>query len=351
MGISYKSYQIGEHEVTEITLVNKNKMEVSFLTLGGIITRVIVPDIEGNFDNVVLAHHDYADYEKNKGYFGGIIGRTAGRIKDAKFTLNGVKYPLAKNYGENSGHGGFEGFDKKLFAFQTSEDESEVKLTRLSKHMEEGYPGNLQVEIIYALNDNNEFSISYGSRSDQDTLVNLTNHTYFNLSGDFRESILYHELFINADTYNELLEDSSVSEIISKVENTPFDFRYHHEIGEEIEADHPQIKIGHGYDHPFILKKGNQVKARLLHRFTGRVLEVETDHDAVVIYSQNYAEDQCVNENLLLKPRKAIAIETQSLPIGKENLNIESSLLKAGQNYHKKTIYRFSIENLPDFKV
>lgn len=342
---------IGEHKVTEITMTNKNNMEVSFLTLGGIITKISVPDLEGNFDNVVLAHQDCRDYEENKGYFGGIIGRTAGRIKDAKFTLNGVEYNLAKNYGENSGHGGNRGFDKQLFSFEVSSDGGEVKLEYYSKDLEEGYPGNVEIEVTYSLNDDNEFTIDYKAKSDQDTLLNLTNHSYFNLSGDFEESILYHELFMAADEYVELMKDFSVSGRISKVENTPFDFRYHHEIGEEINHPHEQIKIGNGYDHPFILRKNEDVKLRLLHRFTGRILEMETNHDAMVIYTQNYTDNQIISNNQTLQTRKAVALEAQSLPIGTNGLNMEYSILKANEPYHKWTKYRFKTEYLPDFKI
>lgn len=351
MKISYKDIIIGEHDVTEITMTNKNKMEVSFLNLGGIITRISVPDLEGDFNNVVLAHQDYNDYLENKGYIGGIIGRTAGRIKDAKFILNDIEYNLSKNYGENSGHGGYKGFDKQLFSYEPSSERCEIKLNYLSKDLEEGYPGNIGIEVTYTLNDENEFTIDYKAKSDQDTLVNLTNHTYFNLSGDFKESILYHELFIAADEYAELLEDSSVSGRLSKVENSPFDFRYHHEIGEEINHPHEQIKIGDGYDHPFILREDREVKLRLLHRFTGRILELETNHDAIVVYTQNYTDEQIINNNQVLERRKAIALEAQSLPIGSNGLNMEFSFLKANEPYHKWTKYRFNIENIPDFKI
>lgn len=351
MKISYEDIRVGEDSVTEITLTNKNKMEVSFLNLGGIITRISVPDLEGNFNNVVLAHQDFHDYRKNKGYLGAVIGRTAGRIKNAKFTLNHTQYNLPKNYGQNSAHGGLKGFDKQLFSFEPSSSGFGMSLMYHSNHLEEGYPGNLDVKITYTLNEENEFTIDYEAKTDQDTLVNLTNHTYFNLSGDFNESILYHELFVAADEYAELMEDSTISGKLTKVRETPFDFRYHHEIGEEINNSHDQIRIGNGYDHPFILDKDREVKLRLLHRFTGRILEIETNHDAVVVYTQNYADNQVVNNNIILKPRKSIALETQSLPIGVDGLNMEFSKLKANEPYHKWTKYRFTIEDIPDFKI
>lgn len=348
MGIFYKKHKIGVHDVTEITLINQNKMKVSFLNLGGIITEICVPDVHGQFDNVVLAHENYTDYEENKGYLGALIGRTAGRIKEAKFTLHDQEYPLSKNYGQNSGHGGDEGFHRQLFEMTISPDEKTVTLSRISHHMEAGYPGNVKIEVSYTLNDDNEFSIEYRGVSDQDTLVNLTNHSYFNLSGDFTESILYHELYLDSEEYAELLDDSSVSGKILKVDDTPFDFRYHHEIGEEIGSSHPQIKIGNGYDHPFILHEGDQTKIRLLHRFTGRVMEIETNHDAVVIYTQNYTDHQVITGGRILETRKAVAIETQSLPIGPNGVNIDFSVLKSGQPYSKKTTYRFKTEVMSD---
>ncbi len=348
MGIFYKKHIIGSREVTEITLENKNKMRVSFLDLGGIITEISVPDSEGNFKNVVLAHENYDDYEENKGYLGALIGRTSGRIKEAEFTLSGKKYALSKNYGKNSGHGGFEGFHRQLFNYKVIPNETAVTLHRLSNHMEEGYPGNVKIDVTYSLNDKNEFSIEYMALSDQDTLVNLTNHSYFNLSGDFNESILYHELYLDSEEFAELLEDSSVSGKLIRVENTPFDFRYHHEIGEEMNFNHSQIAIGNGYDHPFILNKGDGPKIRLIHRFTGRVMEMKTDHQGVVIYTQNYADQQVINGSLVLEPNKSIAIETQSLPIGLNEVNKEYSFLKSGQLYRKKTSYRFFTE-IPDY--
>lgn len=348
MGIFYKKHKIAQKDVTEITLVNNYQMKVSFLTLGGIITEISIPDLEGTFDNVVLAYENYEDYEENKGYFGALIGRTAGRIKDAKFTLDGKEYSLSKNYGENSGHGGDEGFHKQIFDFEVSSDEKTVTLKRVSAHMEAGYPGSVQIEVSYHLNDHNEFQIEYRGISDQDTLFNMTNHSYFNLSGDFSESILYHELFIAADEFAELEEDSSVSGKLLKVAGTPFDFRFHHEVGEEIKVNNPQIEIGHGYDHPFILREEEQVKVRLLHRFTGRVMEVETNHEAVVIYTQNYTDQQVIKGGVTLETRKAVAIEPQSLPIGPDEVNKEYSLLKAGKPYKKTTTYRFFTEKMAD---
>lgn len=339
--------KINEHEIHEITLENINGMKVSFLTYGGIITSIEVPDNEGRFDNIVLSHRDYADYLENPGYFGSLIGRTAGRIKDGSFTLNGRKYSLIKNYGENSGHGGISGFDKRLFNDEIIESENRiaVDLSRVSPHMEEGYPGEVFVKVTYALSEDDTFTIQYEGISSEDTLFNMTNHSYFNLSGSFQESIKYHELFIDADFYAELDESSAPTGELIKVNDTPFDFRYMREIGEEMNSTDEQLKIGNGYDHAFLLNERNGTKVRLAHRFTGRVMEIETDNQAVVIYTQNYSQGQIINDGSSLDPNCSIAIEVQKLPIGTKEVFKEHSVLPAKRKHLTTTKYRFFVES------
>lgn len=348
MKISVDDKKIGSLAVEEITMVNKKGMQVSFLTLGGIITKMIVPDIHQNFENVVLSHLDYNDYLKNPGYFGAIIGRTSGRIKGAKFELHGKEYQLSKNYGENQGHGGVDGFSKKVFSYTCEEvdDRTSVKLSYRSLHLEEGYPGEVMVHVTYTLNDQNEFRILYEAYPKEDTLINLTNHSYFNLSGTFEESILYHELMINADMFAELDETSAPTGILLPVEGTPFDFRYMREIGEEIREDHPQLILGKGYDHPFLLKDNSSPKLRLAHRFSGRVLEIDSDNECVVVYTQNYTENQRVEGGIVLQERRGIALEFQKLPIGINGVNKDNSRVRGGEGYRQETVYRFKVEEM-----
>ena len=348
MKISVNKVNLEDQEVHEITLMNKHGMEFSFLTLGGIITKILVPDIEGNFENVVLSHADYEDYRTNKGYFGAIIGRTSGRIKNAQFELNGTKYSLAQNYGENHGHGGLWGFSGRIFQFECStlDDNASVKLKYVSSHLEEGYPGEVLVEVVYSLNDQNEFGINYGAVPTADTLINLTNHTYFNLSGSFEESILYHELMIKSEKFAEIDDTSAPTGKLLEVDGTPFDFRYMREIGEEIKDGHPQLLIGNGYDHPFLLEREASPKVRLAHRFSGRVLEIESTAECVVVYTQNYTDNQRIKGGGVLENRRSVALEFQNLPIGKNEVNKVNSIIRCGERYSANTVYKFKVEQM-----
>jgi len=347
MKVWKREIKINEQQIYEITLENSNGIKVSFLTYGGIITSLEVPDNKGEFSNIVLAHNDYKDYLENPGYFGSLIGRTAGRIKDGSFMLNGENYLLERNYGENSGHGGKAGFDKRLYDYEIfeSEDRIAVDLSRVSPHMEEGYPGEVSVKVTYTLSEEDTFTIEYEGVSSEDTLFNMTNHSYFNLSGSFKESIKYHELFIDADLYAELDESCALTGKLIKVNETPFDFRYMREIGEEMNSPDLQLKIGNGYDHAFLLNKNNGTKIRLAHRFTGRVMEIETDNQAVVMYTQNYTQGQMIKDGSILQPNCSIALEVQKLPIGSKEVFKEHSVLPANKKHLTKTKYRFFVES------
>lgn len=347
MKVWKRRIKIDEHEIYEITLENTNGMKVSFLTYGGIITSIEVPDKEGRLDNIVLSYSDYDDYLDNPGYFGSLIGRTAGRIKDGSFTLNGQKYQLERNYGDNSGHGGTSGFHKRVFSDQINESEDliSVDLMRVSSHMEEGYPGEVSVKVTYTLSEDDTLTIQYEGISSEDTLFNMTSHSYFNLSGSFQESIKYHELFINADFYAELDKSNAPTGELIKVNETPFDFRFMREIGEEMNSPDDQLKIGNGYDHAFLLNEKNGTKVRLAHRFTGRVMEIETDNQAVVIYTQNFSQGQIIKDGSILEPNSSIALEIQKLPIGVNEVFKEHSVLPANIKHLTFTKYRFFVES------
>ncbi|MFH5836114.1 aldose epimerase family protein [Proteiniclasticum sp. C24MP] len=346
MNVSRRRIKLGDYEVYEITLENTNGVRVSFLTYGGIITRVEVPDNKGKFDNIVLAYNDYEDYLRNPGHLGAIIGRTAGRIKDGQFTINGKNYRLAKNYGENSGHGGETGFDKHLYSHDVMKSETglEALLSRVSPHMEEGYPGELHVRVKYTLSEDNVFSIEYHGNSSEDTLFNMTNHSYFNLSGSFQESIKYHELFIDADHYAEIDDSKAPTGQLISVQGTPFDFRFMREIGEEMNAEDNQLKIAKGYDHAFLFKENGGTKVRLAHRYTGRVMEIETDNQAVVVYTQNFSQGQVIHNGEVLEPYRSIALEVQKLPIGANEVFKEFSMLEAEKSHVTTTKFRFFVE-------
>lgn len=348
MRISERTYPVSLPGIVEVTLENENGLSVSLLNYGGIITGIRVPDKDGDICNVVLSYREPEDYLDNPGYFGAIIGRTAGRIKDACFDLGGKRHFLAKNYGDNSGHGGERGFDRKIFRLEPEigNNEGRIHLTCLSGHMEEGYPGELEVHVTYTLTEDNTFRIDYEAVSDEDTLVNLTNHSYFNLSGDFRESIEDHRLQIAASHYAELDQTSAPTGRLLEVKGSPFDFTQMKPIGRDIHVEHAQLIIGKGYDHPFLLERGRdgEVAIMLAHEASGRIMEVRTDNEAVVVYTQNYTQGQTIQDGGILPERKSIALEVQRLPIGAQGAFLGHSILRKGQTYHTYTEYRFDVE-------
>ncbi|MGB4590210.1 MAG: aldose epimerase family protein [Clostridiaceae bacterium] len=343
MKVSVKHHNLRGLAIDEITIGNAQNMEVSFLNFGGIITKILVPDNRGKIENVVLAYKDYEGYLDNPAYFGAIIGRTAGRIKDGVFSINGKTYHLDKNYGPNSGQGGENGFDKKIFGYTIIEEDNSISvlLEYTSMDMEEGYPGEVKVFVTYSLNEENVFRIDYEAIPEEDTLINLTNHSYFNLSGNFEESIKYHELFIASETFLELDETSAPTGELLDTLGTPFDFYHQKEIGEDMEVQDPQLKIGNGYDHTFLLNKDNRVKVRLAHRFSGRVMEIETDNEAVVIYTQNYAQGQIIENGKELDNRKSVAIEIQRPPIGSGECFKDASIVQKNKIFKTYTSYCF----------
>lgn len=348
MKVSERIYPVSLPGIVEVTLENGNGMSVSALNYGGIITGIRVPDRRGEFSNVVLSYRDPEDYLDNPGYFGAVIGRTAGRIKDAHFELGGKHFFLAKNYGENSGHGGNKGFDKKVFSIEPEigNNEGRIHLTCEAGDMEEGYPGKLRVHITYTLTEDNTFRIDYMAESDKDTLVNLTNHSYFNLSGDFKVCIEEHRLQISAGQYAELDRTSATTGKLIEVAGGPFDFTEMKPIGKDIHEDHPQLVIGKGYDHPFFFETGqiDEAKIRLVHDGSGRTMEVFTDNEAVVFYSQNYTQGQTIQDGEVLPERKSLALEVQRLPIDADGAFLGHSILKKGKIYHTYTEFRFGVE-------
>lgn len=332
------------NEIYEYTLKNNNGMRVNILNLGGIITGIYIPDKNGVVENVVVGWKNHEEYKDDNGCTGAIVGRTAGRIADGKITISGTSYDITKNSGKNTLHGGNIGFNKKVWNASTFESEEKVVLVleTLSEDGEEGYPGKVNVSVRYSLNNENELSIEYCGTSDKDTLLNMTNHTYFNLSGDLKRSVLDQVLTIKGSNIGGLREDGALSGEVIDIKGTEFDFNSPKEIGRDINGEHKQLKLGNGYDHPWILDKGNQVKAKLEDRESGRSMEVYTDREAVVVYTTNYPVD---NKELycggFLKEKYGICFETQSMPIGENEAFIEGSILKKGEEYKATTTFKF----------
>jgi len=331
------------------SLTNANGMEVDITNYGGIITSIIVPDKDGNMGDVALGFDNLDDYMKKSPYFGCIVGRYGNRIAKGKFTLNGKTYTLAVNDGPNHLHGGIVGFDKVIWDAKEVRggDYVGLKLSYLSKDGEEGYPGNLSVTVTYLLTNDNEIKIQYEATTDQPTVCNLTNHTYFNLADGGASSILDHELMIDADSIT-AIDETSIPTQLMPVAGTPFDFRKPKKIGLDINNDDPQIKNGQGYDHNFVLngKSGTlRLAARAVDPSTGRVLEVLTEEPGIQLYTGNFLDGSITGkEGKVYKYRNGFCLETQHYPDSPNQPDFPSTVLNPGEKYQTTTIYKFSVE-------
>jgi len=328
------------------TLENDRGVKVACLDYGCTITKIITPDRNGKLENIVLGYDELEGYLNNSAYFGSVVGRVAGRIGGAEFTLNGNTYSLAKNENGNHLHGGVKGFDKVIWDVETEENAAEVsvKFSYVSPDGEEGYPGNLKMNVTYTLNKNNELSIQYEGISDETTLLNVTNHSYFNLSGDLKRDILDHELTLKSDQYLELQDDLLPTGKFADVEGTPFDFRQGRLIRSGAESDYPQNKLaGGGYDHPFVLNANRNEEIILKDPHSGRQMIVETDEVGVVVYTSNQLSGD--DEIYGVIPRKylGICLETQGLPDAIHHDHFPSWILEKDKPYSSVTTFKFSI--------
>ncbi len=334
------------------TLTNDKGVEARITNYGATLVSLKVPDRSGAFADIVFGFDTVDGYIQTPPppYFGATIGRYGNRIGGAKFILDGKTYTLDKNDGANSLHGGAHGFDKVNWTATpvTSPDGESLELTYLSKDGDGGYPGNLSVTVTYTLSDDNEVRIHYAAATDQDTVVNLTNHSYFNLSGPGSGEILDHVLTLNADRFTPVDAGLIPTGELRKVEGTPFDFRQPHAIGERINADDEQIKLGRGYDHNWILNRsgdGLQPAARVLDPKSGRVLDVLTDQPAIQFYTGNFLDGSFKGKGG--KPyqrRGALCLETQHYPDSPNHPDFPSTVLKPGQKYDTTTVFRFSAQ-------
>lgn len=334
-------------DVNIFTLTNKTGMKAEVCTYGGAIVSLTSPDKNGNFDDIVLGYDNIESYENGDKYFGALIGRCGNRIENGIFKINGTEYSLAINNGPNHHHGGIKGFDKVVWDYEILNNENnQLKLSYLSKDGEEGYPGNLNVTVIYTLTDDNSLEIHYHAISDADTIVNLTNHSYFNLGGHEFGTILDHKLMINANTFIVNNEFSIPTGEIRNVSGTPMDFTTLKSIGTDINSNYEQIKIGSGYDHHWILdSNGNlsKLSAKLVEESTGRVMDMYTTSPGVQFYTSNFLDGTDIGKNNTPYIRRsAVCLETQFVPNAINNDNFTSPLLKANEEYNHTTIYKFS---------
>lgn len=349
MGIIEKFYGTTKNneEVSMYTIKNNSDMEVDIINYGATIVSIRVPDKNGNIDDVALGYDTLEAYENGDKYLGALIGRCGNRIKNASFKLNGKEYNLAKNNGNNHLHGGNTGFDKVVWKVEIVE-ENKLKLSYLSKDGEENYPGNLQVDVYYSLNDNNELKIEYFATTDEDTVVNLTNHSYFNLNGEASGDVLNQKILINADRFTVTDAESIPTGELRDVSNTPMDFRTLKVIGNDIDSDYEQIRFGQGYDHNWMLNaKGdiNTLAAKVVDETSGRIMEVYTTNEGVQFYSGNFLDGTGGSKNGNgYNKRSGLCLETQFVPDAINNSNFTSCILKKDEEYNHATIYKFSIK-------
>jgi len=331
------------------SLINKTGMKINIITYGAIVTNIFTADKNGSIDDVVLGYDSPEGYLNDTYFIGAVIGRYGNRIAKGKFSLNNKLYQLTINNGENHLHGGIKGFNKIVWNAETAEDESgsSVILKYKSPDGEEGYPGNLDVKVIYSLNDKNEFVINYSAVTDKPTIVNLTHHSYFNLSGDFNKDVLDHELHINADNFL-TVNEKQIPVGIEETEGTPMDFRIPKKIGLNINDNFAQIKIGNGYDHNWIINNFDNTlryAASLYYPENRRYMEVFTDQPGMQFYSGNFLEGRVEGKKKTkLKFRCGLCLETQLYPDSPNNQSFPSAVLNSGEIYRHRTIYKFSVK-------
>jgi aldose 1-epimerase len=335
-------------DVQLYTLMNSSGVKARIMTYGGILVSLDVPDKDGNLGDVVLGYDNLADYVENNPYFGALVGRYGNRIGKGKFTLDGKEYTLAVNNGENHLHGGLKGFDKVVWKGSPVKggDYVGVKLTYLSKDGEEGYPGNLNCTVVYTLNENNEFKIDYSATTDKATVVNLTHHSYFNLT-ECKRDILDHQMMLNADKFTPVDEGLIPTGELRNVSGTVMDFTKATAIGARIDSDYEQIKFGGGYDHNWVLNKsgeGMTLAARVSEPTTGRVMEVLTTEPGIQFYSGNFLDGTITGKDgIVYKYRYGFCLETQHFPDSPNKPEFPSVVLRPGEKYSHTTIYRFLV--------
>lgn len=333
-------------EVFLFTLVNENNMTAKIMNYGAIITSLLVPDQSGKIDDVVLGFDHLDAYLADHPYFGAVVGRYGNRIAGGRFVLNGKEYHLALNDGENHLHGGIRGFNRVVWKAKEIRQSGDVgvELTYLAKDGEEGYPGNLTTTVRYLLNNQNELVISYHATTDQPTVVNLTQHSYFNLKGEGCGDILEHEIMINAPYYTAVDEGLIPTGELEPVNNTPLDFLTRHPIGARIK----ELKVSGGYDHNYVLKREEpqpSLAAKVLEPQSGRVLAVYTTEPGLQFYTGNSLNGTLTGKRgVNYHIHSGFCLETQHFPDSPNQPEFPSTILNPGEVYQQTTIFRFSTQ-------
>lgn len=330
-------------------LRNKKNMQAAITNYGGRIVSLLVPDKSGRLTDVVIGHDNIKSYlSVSESYFGALIGRYGNRIANGSFTIEGEKFQLSLNNGINTIHGGKKGFHAQVWQAKMIADDA-LELTYISKAMEEGFPGNLHVKVIYKLTEDNELKISYEANTDASTIVNLTNHSYFNLNGEGSGTILNHSLQIFANQYTPVNGKLIPTGKVEAVENTPFDFNIPKTIGRDIKNDDWQLKSGKGYDHNFVLYKNTKKEmsraAIVKGDRSGIVMDVYTEEPGIQFYSGNFMSSKKVLKTKTRDDyRTAFCLETQHFPDSPNQPIFPSALLKKDETYNTHTIYKFSVD-------
>jgi aldose 1-epimerase len=330
------------------TLTNAAGMEVAINNYGGVVVSIKTPDRNGKFADVVLGFDNFDGYLNNAPFFGALVGRYGNRIAKARFALDGHEYHLAANDNGNTLHGGLKGFDKRVWKAKdvSTKEVPAVELEYLSKDGEEGYPGNLTVTVTYSLTPKNELKIDYAASTDKDTVLNLTNHSYFNLAGQGEGDILSHLMTINADHFTPVDTTLIPTGELKSVAGTPLDFRKPTAIGARIDANDQQMKFGRGYDHNFVLNRkdgGLILAARVTEPSSGRVLEVLTTQPGLQFYTGNFLDGTMHGKAGKVYPRRsAFCMETQHFPDSPNHPEFPTTVLKPGEHFQSTTVFRFS---------
>ncbi len=329
------------------TLKNDSGMIVKITNYGGIVVSIMVPDKNGKFGDIVLGYDQLDGYVKNNPFFGSLVGRYGNRIAHGKFSLEGHTYTLVQNNNGNHLHGGIKGFDKVVWKAEPFNEIAGVgvKLTYLSRDGEEGYPGNLSSTVVYTLTPQNELKIEYLATTDKTTVVNLTNHSYFNLSGS--ETILDHVVQIFADRTTPVDKGLIPTGEIKSVKGTPLDFTTPHAIGERIQSKDQQMIFGGGYDHNFVLNSGGgklALAAKVFCPISGRLMEVSSTEPGIQFYTGNFLDGTIKGKGgKVYRQRSGLCLETQHFPDSPNKLQFPSTILKPGHKYQSTTIIKFSV--------
>lgn len=331
------------------TLKNSHGVEVHAMNYGGIILSIRVPDRKGQMADIVLGHDSLEGYIPNPPYLGAIVGRYANRIANGTFTLDGKTYTLAKNDGPNTLHGGTtRTFDKVVWEAEPLKGANGVAFSYLSKDGEEGFPGNLKIKVTYTLTDGNALLIDYEATTDKATPLNVSQHSYFNLKGEGNGDILDHEIMINAERFTPVDKNLIPTGELRPVKGTPLDFTKPTKIGARIDDSYDQLQLGHGYDHNFVLnskpeQNGLVLAARVHEPTTGRVLEVWTTQPGVQFYTGNFLDGSVTGkEGHVYKRRYAFCLETQHFPDSPNHPEFPTTIVKPGETFHQKTVFKFS---------